>query len=105
MAAALTAPANRLEQRTTIGFAYSEMPRSCEQAYGLAIDVSRFPLSDGGNIKHRARLVAARATQRDFAPSGVGGLRLFPRCPYPDSNADHFVHFHSGLGHERLYSV
>ena len=76
-----------------------------EHAYGLAIDISGFRLSDGQTV----------SVQRDWSRSGPKSSFLHhvarAACGYfsvvltPDSNADHFNHFHLDLGPNRLCSV
>ena len=76
-----------------------------EHAYGLAIDISGFRLSNGETV----------SIQRDWSRPGPKSsfLRHVARaaCGYfsvvltPDSNADHFNHFHLDLGPNRLCSV
>src|SRR5215469_5087350 len=76
-----------------------------EHAYGLAIDISGFRLSDGTSV----------SVERDWARSGPKSTFLHhaarAACGYfsvvltPDSNADHFNHFHLDLGPSRLCSV
>jgi hypothetical protein len=76
-----------------------------EHAYGLAIDISGFRLSDGTSV----------SVERDWARSGPKSAFLHhlahAACGYfsvvltPDSNADHFDHFHLDLGPSRLCSV
>jgi hypothetical protein len=79
--------------------------RLSEHAYGLAIDISGFRLSDGTSV----------SIQRDWSRPGPkrNFLHHLARaaCGYfsvvltPDSNADHFNHFHLDLGPDRLCSV
>ncbi|HWB52511.1 MAG TPA: extensin family protein [Stellaceae bacterium] len=76
-----------------------------EHAYGLAIDISGFRLSDGTLV----------SVERDWAHGGPKSAFLHhvarAACGYfsvvltPDSNADHFNHFHLDLGPDRLCSV
>lgn len=76
-----------------------------EHAYGLAIDISGFRLSDGETI----------SVERDWSQPGPRGVFLHQlaraACGYfsvvltPDSNADHFNHFHLDLGPDHLCSV
>jgi hypothetical protein len=76
-----------------------------EHAYGLAIDISGFRLSDGTSVN----------VERDWARPGPKSAFLHhvarAACGYfsvvltPDSNADHFNHFHFDLGPSRLCSV
>jgi hypothetical protein len=76
-----------------------------EHAYGLAIDISGFHLSDGTSV----------SVERDWARPGPKSAFLHhvarAACGYfsvvltPDSNADHFNHFHLDLGPNRLCSV
>jgi hypothetical protein len=76
-----------------------------EHAYGLAIDISGFRLSNGETVN----------IQRDWSRSGPKRDFLHhvaqAACSYfsvvltPDSNADHFNHFHLDLGPSRLCSV
>jgi hypothetical protein len=79
--------------------------RLSEHAYGLAIDISGFRLSDGSSVN----------VERDWSRPGPKGefLRHIARaaCSYfsvvltPDSNRDHYNHFHLDLGPDRLCSV
>ncbi len=79
--------------------------RLSEHAYGLAIDISGFRLSDGEVI----------SIERDWSRAGPRSAFLHQlaqaACGYfsvvltPDSNADHFNHFHLDLGPDRLCSV
>jgi len=79
--------------------------RLSEHAYGLAIDISGFRLSDGTIVN----------VERDWPKPGPRGTFLHhlarAACGYfsvvltPDSNADHFNHFHLDLGPDRLCSV
>jgi hypothetical protein len=79
--------------------------RLSEHAYGLAIDISGFRLSDGSSV----------SVERDWSAPGPkrNFLRHLARsaCGYfsvvltPDSNADHYNHFHLDIGPERLCSV
>lgn len=79
--------------------------RLSEHAYGLAIDVSGFRLSDGEVI----------SIERDWSQPGPRSIFLHQlahaACGYfsvvltPDSNADHFNHFHLDIGPDRLCSV
>jgi hypothetical protein len=76
-----------------------------EHAYGLAIDISGFRLSDGTSI----------SVERDWTRAGPKSAFLHhlasAACGYfsvvltPSSNAEHFNHFHLDLGPERLCSV
>jgi hypothetical protein len=76
-----------------------------EHAYGLAIDISGFRLSNGETV----------SVQHDWSRSGPKRTFLHhvaqAACGYfsvvltPDSNADHFNHFHLDLGPSRLCSV
>jgi hypothetical protein len=76
-----------------------------EHAYGLAIDISGFRLSDGEII----------SVERDWSRPGPRGAFLHQlaraACGYfsvvltPDSNADHFNHMHLDIGRDRLCSV
>ena len=76
-----------------------------EHAYGLAIDISGFRLSDGTSV----------SVERDWARSGPKSTFLHhaarAACGYfsvvltPDSNADHFNHFHLDLGPNRLCAI
>ena len=76
-----------------------------EHAYGFAIDISGFRLSDGTSV----------TVERDWARSGPKSDFLHhvarAACGYfsvvltPNSNADHFNHFHLDLGPSRLCSV
>jgi hypothetical protein len=76
-----------------------------EHAYGLAIDISGFRLSDGTtvNVEHDW---SHPGPKRDFllhlAKSACG---YFSVVLTPDSNADHYNHMHFDLGPERLCSV
>jgi hypothetical protein len=79
--------------------------RLSEHAYGLAIDISGFHLSDGETI----------SIEHDWSPPGPRSVFLHQlaraACGYfsvvltPDSNADHFNHFHLDLGPDRLCSI
>jgi hypothetical protein len=79
--------------------------RLSEHAYGLAIDISGFRLADGTSI----------SVERDWSRSGPKSTFLHQlaraACGYfsvvltPNSNADHFNHFHLDLGPDRLCSV
>lgn len=79
--------------------------RLSEHAYGLAIDISGFRLSDGETV----------SVERDWSRPGPRRIFLHQlahaACGYfsvvltPDSNADHFNHFHLDLGPDRLCSV
>lgn len=79
--------------------------RLSEHAYGLAIDISGFRLSDGETV----------SIERDWSQPGPRGVFLHQlahaACGYfsvvltPDSNADHFNHFHLDLGPDRLCSL
>ncbi len=76
-----------------------------EHAYGLAIDISGFRLSDGTsvNIEHDwARPGPRSAFLHHLARAACG---YFSVVLTPDSNADHFNHFHLDLGPSRLCSV
>ena len=83
----------------------SRHDRLSEHAYGLAIDISGFRLSDGETV----------SVERDWAQPGPKRIFLHhvahAACGYfsvvltPDSNADHFNHFHFDLGPYRLCSV
>lgn len=76
-----------------------------EHAYGLAIDISGFRLSDGTKV----------SVEHDWAESGPKSAFLHhvarAACGYfsvvltPNSNTDHFNHFHFDLGPSRLCSV
>ena len=76
-----------------------------EHAYGLAIDISGFHLSDGTIV----------SVERDWPRPGPHSTFLHhlarAACDYfsvvltPDSNADHFNHFHLDIGPDRLCSV
>ena len=76
-----------------------------EHAYGLAIDISGFRLSDGTTV----------SVERDWSRPGPKGTFLHElaksACGYfsvvltPNSNADHFNHMHLDLGPYRLCSV
>jgi hypothetical protein len=79
--------------------------RLSEHPYGLAIDISGFRLSDGTSV----------SVERDWPKPGPKASFLHhlarAACGYfsvvltPDSNADHFNHFHFDLGPDRLCSV
>lgn len=79
--------------------------RLSEHAYGQAIDISGFRLADGETI----------SVERDWSRPGPQSAFLHhlarAACGYfsvvltPDSNADHFNHFHFDLGPDRLCSV
>jgi hypothetical protein len=76
-----------------------------QHAYGLAIDISAFRLSNGEIV----------SVERDWSRPGPRGAFLHhlarAACGYfsvvltPDSNADHLNHFHFDLGPNRLCSV
>ena len=76
-----------------------------EHAYGLAIDISGFQLSDGTIVN----------VERDWSRPGPQGAFLHElaraACGYfsvvltPDSNTDHFNHMHFDIGPDRLCSV
>jgi hypothetical protein len=76
-----------------------------EHAYGLAIDISGFRLSDGEIV----------SVERDWGQPGPHGAFLHQlahaACDYfsvvltPDSNAGHFNHFHLDIGPNRLCSL
>lgn len=76
-----------------------------EHGYGLAIDISGFRLSDGTIV----------SVEHDWSKPGPRSAFLHhlarAACGYfsvvltPDSNADHFNHFHLDLGPSRLCSV
>jgi len=76
-----------------------------QHAYGLAIDISAFRLSNGEIV----------SVERDWSRPGPRGAFLHhlarAACGYfsvvltPDSNADHLNHFHFDLGPDRLCSV
>jgi len=79
--------------------------RLSEHAYGLAIDISGFRLSDGTEI----------SVERDWWPPGPKRDFLHDlassACGYfsvvltPSSDRDHFNHMHFDIGPERLCSV
>ena len=79
--------------------------RLSEHAYGLAIDISGFQLSDGTIVN----------VQRDWSQPGPQSVFLHEvaraACGYfsvvltPDSNAEHVNHMHFDLGPDRLCSV
>ena len=83
----------------------SRHDRLSEHAYGLAIDISGFRLADGETV----------SVERDWSRPGPKRTFLHhvarAACGYfsvvltPDSNADHFNHFHFDLGPYRLCSV
>jgi len=79
--------------------------RLSEHAFGLAIDISGFRLSDGTVISVE-RDWWAPGPKRDFlhhlASSACG---YFSVVLTPDSDRDHFNHMHLDLGPERLCSV
>lgn len=72
--------------------------RFSEHAFGRAIDISGFRLADGTTIK----------VERDWSGSGAkraflhrvakGACRYFSVVLTPDSNADHYNHFHLDIG-------
>ena len=76
-----------------------------QHAYGLAIDISSFRLSDGTTI----------SVQHDWSRPGPKSAFLHhvarAACGYfsvvltPDSNTEHFNHFHLDIGPDRLCSV
>jgi hypothetical protein len=76
-----------------------------EHAHGLAIDISGFRLSNGTSV----------SVERDWSQPGSKGSFLHhlarAACSYfsvvltPDSNAEHFNHFHLDLGPDRLCST
>jgi len=76
-----------------------------EHAYGLAIDVSGFRLSDGTGI----------SVEHDWSPPGPKRNFLIhlarAACGYfsvvltPNSNREHFNHMHLDIGPQRLCSV
>jgi hypothetical protein len=79
--------------------------RLSEHAYGFAIDISGFRLSDGTTIN----------IEHDWSRPGPKSIFLHhlaqAACGYfsvvltPDSNTDHFNHFHFDIGPDRLCSV
>jgi hypothetical protein len=79
--------------------------RLSEHAYGLAIDISGFRLSDGTSV----------SVERDWSQPGPKRNFLHhlasAACGYfsvvltPDSNADHFNHMHLDIGPDRLCST
>jgi hypothetical protein len=83
----------------------SRHDRLSEHAYGLAIDIAGFRLANGTTIN----------IERDWSQPGPKSTFLHQlaraACEYfsvvltPDSNADHFNHFHLDLGPYRLCSV
>lgn len=79
--------------------------RLSEHAYGLAIDVSGFRLSDGTEISVEKDWWAP-GPKRDFlhhlAKSACG---YFSVVLTPSSGRDHFNHMHFDIGPERLCSV
>jgi hypothetical protein len=72
--------------------------RFSEHAFGRAIDISGFRLADGTQI----------SVERDWSGSGAkrsflhriarGACRYFSVVLTPDSNADHYNHFHFDIG-------
>jgi hypothetical protein len=83
----------------------SKREQLSEHAYGLAIDISGFRLSDGTMV----------SVEHDWSGRGPKGAFLHQlaksACGYfsvvltPDSNADHYNHLHFDLGPSRLCSV
>ena len=79
--------------------------RLSEHAYGLAIDIAGFRLANGTIV----------SIERDWSHPGPKSAFLHQlaraACGYfsvvltPDSNAEHFNHFHLDLGPDRLCSV
>jgi hypothetical protein len=76
-----------------------------EHAYGLAIDISGFRLSDGTSVSIE-RDWSRPGPRRDFlhhlASAACG---YFSVVLTPDSNTDHFNHFHLDIGPDRLCSI
>lgn len=76
-----------------------------QHAYGMAIDISGFRLSDGTHV----------SVEHDWSQPGPKRTFLHhvarAACGYfsvvltPDSNADHYNHFHLDLGPDRLCSA
>jgi hypothetical protein len=76
-----------------------------EHAFGLAIDISAFKLSDGTII----------SVEHDWSPPGRksdflhhlahSACQYFSMVLTPDSNSDHFNHMHLDIGPNRLCSV
>ncbi|HWD57999.1 MAG TPA: extensin family protein [Stellaceae bacterium] len=79
--------------------------RLSEHAYGLAIDISGFRLSDGSrvSVEHDWRAPGPKAAFLHHLAHAACGY--FSVVLTPDSNADHFNHFHLDLGPDRLCSV
>jgi hypothetical protein len=76
-----------------------------EHAYGLAIDISGFRLSNGETVsivRDWSRPGPKRSFLHHLAHAACG---YFSVVLTPDSNADHFNHFHLDLGPNRLCSV
>ena len=76
-----------------------------QHSYGLAIDISGFRLSDGTHVsveKDWSRPGPTRTFLHHVARAACG---YFSVVLTPDSNADHYNHFHLDLGPDRLCSV
>lgn len=83
----------------------SRHDRLSEHAYGLAIDISGFRLSNGETVsveRDWSRPGPKRSFLHHVASAACG---YFSVVLTPDSNADHLNHFHLDLGPERLCSI
>jgi hypothetical protein len=79
--------------------------RLSEHAYGLAIDISGFHLSDGSSISVERDWLSP-GPKRDFLHHlARSACQYFSVVLTPDSNAEHFNHFHLDIGPERLCSA
>jgi hypothetical protein len=72
--------------------------RFSEHAFGRAIDVAGFRLTDGTRISVEHDWSGSGAKQRFLRRVAKGACQYFSVVLTPDSNADHYNHFHLDIG-------
>jgi hypothetical protein len=72
--------------------------RFSEHAFGRAIDISGFQLADGTQISIARDWSASGPKRRFLQRIARGACRYFSVVLTPDSNADHYNHFHLDIG-------
>lgn len=72
--------------------------RFSEHAFGRAIDIAGFQLADGTQVSVEQDWSGSGAKRRFLRRVARGACQYFSVVLTPDSNADHYNHFHLDIG-------
>ena len=79
--------------------------RFSEHAFGRAIDISGFRLADGTTVSVERDWSKSGAKRRFLYRVAQGACQYFSVVLTPDSNADHYDHFHLDIGPGKVCGV